>query len=76
MNSVGNGDEDQGGQATAEDPKKDFEARNLEKLRAMEERRQGEKKMIEEERVRVQKRQEKLKNAILKQAVEYKEKKA
>ena len=48
--------------------KKDMHSQNLEKLREMQERREKEKKMIEEERAKVQRRQEKMKLKILKEA--------
>ena len=48
--------------------KKDMHSQNLEKLREMQERREKEKKMIEEERAKVQRRQEKMKQKILKEA--------
>ena len=59
-----------------EDPnraeKKDMHSQNLEKLREMQERREKEKKMIEEERAKVQRRQEKMKLKILKEAQAFK----
>ena len=48
--------------------KPNFEKKNLDKLREMQERREREKKMIEEERAKVRRRQEKMKNKILKEA--------
>ena len=48
--------------------KKDMHSQNLDKLREMQERREKEKKMIEEERAKVQRRQEKMKLKILKEA--------
>ena len=53
--------------------KKDMHSQNLEKLREMQERREKEKKMIEEERAKVQRRQEKMKLKILKEAQAFKE---
>ena len=53
----------------------DFEARNMAKLKAVQEARGKEAKMIEDERQKVVRRQEKLKNMILKQAADYKEEK-
>ena len=52
--------------------KKDMHSQNLEKLREMQERREKEKKMIEEERAKVQRRQEKMKQKILEEAKAFK----
>ena len=56
--------------------KTDFESKNLEKLKEMQEKRKQEQQMIEESRKKMQKKQEKLKNIILAEAAQYKAKKA
>lgn len=54
----------------------DFELKNLEKLREMQDARIREAQLIEEARSKEKRRQEKLKNNILKEAQEYKALKA
>lgn len=66
-------EEDQ--QENPDQQKIDYERRNLDKLKALQEARQRELKMIEDERQKMLRKQEKLKNMILQQAAEYKEKK-
>ena len=56
--------------------KTDFESKNLERLKEMQEKRKQEQQIIEESRKKMQKKQEKLKNIILKEAAVYKAKKA
>jgi hypothetical protein len=56
--------------------KTDFEAKNLEKLRVMQEKRAAELKMIEDERSKAERRHKKLQAMILKEAAERKAKKA
>jgi HD superfamily phosphodiesterase len=58
------------------DRKTDFETKNLERLKEMQERRKLEQQLIEESRKKMQKKQEKLKNIILKEAADYKALKA
>ena len=58
------------------DRKTDFESKNLERLKEMQEKRKLEQLLIEESRKKMQKKQEKLKNNILKEAAEYKALKA
>jgi len=56
--------------------KTDFEAKNLEKLRVMQEKRAAELKMIDDERSKAERRHKKLQAMILKEAAERKAKKA
>lgn len=58
------------------DRKTDFETKNLERLKEMQERWKLEQQLIEESRKKMQKKQEKLKNMILKEAADYKALKA
>lgn len=66
--NVSDGGEGTIGAEEEEGPKKDFEALNRDKLKAVQDRRVNEADMIEKERQKVIRRQEKLKNMILKQA--------
>jgi hypothetical protein len=50
----------------------DYEAKNLERLREIQERRKIEAQLIEESRNKMKRKQEKLKDQILKEAAEYK----
>lgn len=64
-------------QIPVEAPKKvtDFEQKNLERLEAMKNKRAQEQREIEDQREKTRKRQEKLKNIILKEAQENRRKK-
>lgn len=71
-------DEDQAGQEinTEEGPRQDFIERNNQRLKEMQDSRHREKQLMEEEQTRKRKKQEKLRDKILKEAEEYKAQKA